>query len=271
MYQWHEEDLLVTVRAYPEPSEKYLETSCVAGITREGAFRRLHPIPYRTLEKADQFRKYDLVRLRVKKSEDPRPETFRVDLTSSIDIIDSLPTKNCWTERNRWVAPVRARSLEQIRVDNVRESRSLALIRPRQIDQLLIKPKKECDWTPRKKAKLGQESLLVSKPIASLDFIPFPFYYKFRCDDVTCNGHEMSVIDWERIQSFRKWRQKYGEEWESKFREMYEEKLLAKDLQFFVGTISRHPKNWLIVGLYYPPRMVKPASQVANLKLPFFL
>jgi hypothetical protein len=25
------------------------------------------------------------------------------------------------------------------------------------------------------------------------------------------------------------------------------------DTHFFVGTVHNHPKNWIIVGLFYPP------------------
>jgi hypothetical protein len=27
------------------------------------------------------------------------------------------------------------------------------------------------------------------------------------------------------------------------------------DTHFFVGTVHQHPKNWIIVGLFYRPRL----------------
>jgi hypothetical protein len=26
------------------------------------------------------------------------------------------------------------------------------------------------------------------------------------------------------------------------------------DTHFFVGTVHQHPQNWIIVGLFYPPK-----------------
>ncbi len=143
---WRDEEILVTVRAYPEPSQKYRETSCVAGITRDGLPRRLHPIPYRMLSQANQFRKYDIVELRVKKSDDPRPESFRVDLDRPFPVRSHLDPTDGWRERDRWVDAFRAPSLEAITITDVRTSRSLAHIRPRQVDRRVIEPTAEPDW-----------------------------------------------------------------------------------------------------------------------------
>jgi len=30
------------------------------------------------------------------------------------------------------------------------------------------------------------------------------------------------------------------------------------DTSFFVGTLHQHPANWIIVGLYYPPKQQMP-------------
>lgn len=57
-------------------------------------------------------------------------------------------------------------------------------------------------------------------------------------------------------QSYRKWRNRYGAQWEAKFRERFEKEMQDKyDTHFFVGTLHQHPNNWIIVGLYYPPRV----------------
>jgi hypothetical protein len=47
---------------------------------------------------------------------------------------------------------------------------------------------------------------------------------------------------------------KYGQNWESKFRQKYEDEMINKfDMHFFVGTVHKHPGAWIIVGLFYPP------------------
>lgn len=68
-------------------------------------------------------------------------------------------------------------------------------------------------------------------------------------------GHSLSVIDWEVTESFRKWRRQYGEQgWHKAMMTKYWDQLvLERDLQFYVGTMQKHPTTWTIIGLYYPP------------------
>ena len=81
--------------------------------------------------------------------------------------------------------------------------------------------------------------------------------YSFSCSDDDSKGHELSCTDWEMGQSYRKWRDRYGTEWEGKFRQRYETEMRSKlDTHFFVGTVHRHPNSWIIVGLFYPPKPV---------------
>jgi hypothetical protein len=55
--------------------------------------------------------------------------------------------------------------------------------------------------------------------------------------------------------AYLSWREKYGSDWESKFRETFETAMIERyDTHFYVGTIADHPENWLVSGLYYPGR-----------------
>jgi hypothetical protein len=59
--------------------------------------------------------------------------------------------------------------------------------------------------------------------------------------------------DWEMGESYRRWRRQYGDGWEPVFRQKYEQEMIYKnDTHFYVGTVHRHPDEWLIVGLFYP-------------------
>jgi hypothetical protein len=92
-------------------------------------------------------------------------------------------------------------------------------------------------------------------PREELEKIPFDFTYEFACDDTTCKGHKLSCTDWEMAESYRKWRREYGDRWEEKFRTRFEREMIEKyDTHFYVGTLHQHPKNWIIVGLFYPPK-----------------
>ena len=48
--------VLITVRTYPTPAKKGVEVSCTAGVTEEGKWIRLFPIPYRFMDPECSFR-----------------------------------------------------------------------------------------------------------------------------------------------------------------------------------------------------------------------
>ena len=38
-------------------------------------------------------------------------------------------------------------------------------------------------------------------------------------------------------------------------RQEFEREMIEKnDIHFMVGTVHKHPKNWIVVGLFYPPQ-----------------
>lgn len=115
------------------------------------------------------------------------------------------------------------------------------------------------DWSPAQLAKLQQLGMFGKSETNPLNFIPFQFKYEFQCDDDACTGHRLSIIDWEITESFRKWKNHYGEEaWREAMTTRYWEQLaLVRDLQFYVGTMQAHPTKWTIIGLYYPPRQLQ--------------
>jgi hypothetical protein len=57
----------------------------------------------------------------------------------------------------------------------------------------------------------------------------------------------MSCTDWEMAEAYRPWQPQYEAEWEAKFRERLERDMIEKyDTHFMVGTVHKHPKNWII-------------------------
>jgi len=44
------------------------------------------------------------------------------------------------------------------------------------------------------------------------------------------------------------WRRRYGDNWETKFRQKYEVQMIANDTHFYVGTVHQYPKAWIIVA-----------------------
>lgn len=247
------EDILILVKTYPNPSRKYIESSCTAGVTRSGEWLRLHPLPFRFLVSEKKFKKYQWIRTRIKKSSDPRPESHNIDI-DSIEVLDAmLSTEHDWAQRRAFLEPLRKRSLEKICDEQERTNISLGFFRPKRIESLIIEPTKE-SWTGAQIAALQQQRFFDSDKPPVLEKIPFDFKYRYWCDDPKCKGHTQSVVDWEICQSYRRWRKEYGNRWEEKLRQKYEDAMRHRnDTHFIVGTMRDHPKSWIIIGLFYPP------------------
>ena len=134
--------------------------------------------------------------------------------------------------------------------------RSLGVIRPATVHHLEIRPGKS--WDASSKAGLAQLALDWGDASASrtdLEIIPYDFIYHFTCRADGCKGHAMEVFDWEAGQSYRNFRRRYGDSgWEAAFRAKWEVELPARDLHFVLGTHHKW-RNWMIVGVLYPPHL----------------
>lgn len=240
-------------KAYPNPSTKYVESSCTAGVTRSGEWLRLHPLPFRMLDLDQRFKKYEWIRARIRKSNDPRPESHAIDIDSIRLLDERLSTEHNWSPRIHFLDHLRRGSLEEIREQQFNEGISLGFFRPQSIDRLVIRPASS-SWTEAQLATLRKQSFFEEEGPAPLEKVPYDFSYSYRCSHPQCRGHEQKVVDWEIYQPYRTWKVQYGDQWEEKLRQRYEHEMQERfDTHFFVGTMRRHPKTWIIVGLFYPP------------------
>lgn len=268
-----EKRVLVTVKAYPQPSKAYRETVCIAGVTDEGKWIRLFPVTFRNLAEGAKFKTYAWVTVQAwKTSHDPRPESYHID-PDSITVNSTISPDKDWENRWNILRPLVNPSLEALKAQQKQDKTSLGLIKPRQILDLVIEPAEEPEWSSAELEKLLRRELFDAeaqkRPLHLLEKIPFRFAYHFLCDDPACKGHNLSVISWEVMESFRRWQAKYEEDWQVKFREKYWDYMLQRDLHFYVGNMASHPTSWLIIGLYYPP-ITKGHSGPEAKQLPLF-
>ena len=253
---WSSKRVLITVRTYPVPAHQGIEVSCTAGITDTGEWVRLFPIPYRFLDQDKRFTKYQWIDVQVTRPRsDARPESYRLRI-DSIECRDTIGTADNWRARKKIIFPLRRNSLCEIVEARRNGGPTLGFFKPAQIKRLAITPAKPPNWTPKEEAMLRQQLLgFEAAPKTPLEKIPHVFQYEFRCMEATCRGHKIMCTDWEMAQSYRRWRDDYGNGWEGKFRQRYEREMIEKnDTYFYVGNIHQHPDNWLIVGLFYPPK-----------------
>jgi hypothetical protein len=103
---WETKKVLIIVKTYPTPSQKYYETVCTAGITDDSHFIRLYPVPYRSLRPNQKYHKFDWIEVDVQKSyQDKRPESYKVR-QESIKIIGHLDSRKNSEERKTIILPL---------------------------------------------------------------------------------------------------------------------------------------------------------------------
>jgi hypothetical protein len=247
--------ILITVKAYPNPSRKYGETVCCAGIDIDTLqWVRLYPIPYRDLDKSQKFRKYTVIKVRCWKAEDDhRLESYKIN-SDSIETLDWLDTKRKWAARKKIVLPTRSPSFCQ--VFKTREHKSLAMFNPCDVDFYWKKATSESE--AKREACYAQLSFFDRKK-STIEKIPFDFYYHFRCSGSSdCQGHDLPIVDWEIGQAYRDWRSRYKSQAQllEKIKERWLDRMCSKqnDIYFYVGNMKRFHANFLVLGVFYPKK-----------------
>jgi len=252
------EKILILTKTYPNLSKKYIETVCVAGITDKGEWRRLYPIPFRKLPFNQRFKKFDWIEINtIKNTKEKlkRKESYKVDV-DSLKVLDNVGTgaNRDWKERNKLLMTLTSKSLEELEKLKKSKKVSLGLIKPVELINFTLTPLDECrDW--EKNLIEGTQKTLSGIYKSPLDKIPWKFSYVFKCNDPNCSGHSIMCEDWELLESWRSWKNKYKTHqilWQ-KFKEKYFDWMEKRDLHFIIGTESRYNK-FLIIGLYYPPK-----------------
>ena len=97
-------EVLVTVKAYPQLSNRHGEVVCVAGVRLDRdkpEWIRLFPVPYRDLPEL-KFKKYEVLRTKVRRGNDQRPESYRLDL-DHLEVVRAVGTgrDQLWRERRQ--------------------------------------------------------------------------------------------------------------------------------------------------------------------------
>lgn len=257
---WHEENILITVKTYPTPSTKYRELVCTAGITKNGKWIRLYPIDYRYLGYFQKYKKYQWIKIRVKKNKkDFRLDSYRPDANSIQKLGEPFDTKKdkTWSKRKAVVLPtIHYQSLEEIQNDYKDKGISLGIFKPKKIEDLIIEAD-TADWSSAHKKVLGQLVLFGEQP-KKLTKIPYKFSYKFVCNDKKCKGHKLAIFDWEIFMLYLNIKnnypyamdeilQKVKDRW---LTDMWSDK---RDSYLIVGTQFPNP-TFIVLGVFWPPK-----------------
>lgn len=255
--------LYVLVKAYPQPSDKYGVTVCCAGITPEGRFLRLYPIPYRDLKPEQQFNRFDYVEMSLWKSEtDTRPESFKVD-PDSIKIHkkgNKLPK----LEKVKLWLPFVAESFAQLKDDNLEKKQSLGIVRPDEGSiSFTYKPIMEQSDEDQSYANqcYKQMSLFNDVPLTHLK-ADYCFSYKFTSNKIP---HEMKIHDWEVQATYYNYKKKYGIDTLLKMKEVYEKTMPSQNIHLIMGTAKARPWQFMIIGVLHTVQDLKTISAQGSL------
>ena len=258
-------EALVTVKAYPQPSKTYGETVCVAGArldTEEPEWCRLYPVDLRGLPRQAQFRKYDVIRCTVRR---PRSDTRPESLCPIRGTIRRVGSVGGWLERARYLEPLRVASMCELKALQRLQGTSLGLFRPGEVTDFHVEAADP--WDEGRLCALNQGSLFGERPQRPLEQIPYKFSLSYICDDANCSGHRMLLIDWEAGELFRK---TAGRPEEARLRLVRERWLdlvcgPRRDPQFFAGSIHKHPTSFVLLGVFWPPKLIAAEPAVLTL------
>jgi len=256
--------VLVICKTYPSPSTKYVETSCVAGVDELGKLIRLYPVPFRLVADEQQFKKWQWIRARIKKStDDHRPESHRISVDTIETLGEPLSTKRDWEERRFALDKVPVfNDFNALEASRQLHGTTLGLLRPSRITDLRITKATSDTWSDDEIAKLMQaqnqgslfDEVAEQRSLKLLKKVPYDFHYHYECDGPTGPvSYKNKLVDWEAGALY--WNVCRRSDWQAAFRQKFYDDFSQRDLVFLMGTIHRFPNQWLIVSaLYFPKR-----------------
>jgi hypothetical protein len=267
------ERILITVKTYPTLSKGYGETVCTAGVREDGSWIRLYPVPFRSLQEWEKYKKYDWLECGiVRNKSDPRPESFRPQDPRELVPVGHMDTKNHWRDRRRLLLQtcrVYTRLEELINGAKANEM-SLAIFKPAKLVRFSHTPD-DRGWDLKKlemmRARSAQRDLFDEQAwredFQVVDKLPYSFSYEFE-DDVGRRS-KLQILDWEIGALY--WnclRSAQNDEPKALalVKQKYWDEFIKKDLHFFLGTTSNFhfwgQNPWVIIGVLPIPHERQP-------------
>lgn len=266
--------VLITVKTYPHISSQYDELVCTAGITEEGKWIRIYPIPFRKMEYQNWYKKYQWIEIDlIKNTKDFRPESYRPVDYRKLKCLEEVKTDGKhWAKRRKLVLKKIYQDIETL-ITEAKDKKiitSLAVFKPSKIEDFIVE-KDERNWDSKKVAKLKQMKLFENSdnPFEVVQKVPYKFSYKFK--DINGKESTLKIEDWEIGQLYWKCLETNGGD-ESKAcadvrKKYFEDFVNQKDVYLFLGTTMEHhyrSRNpFIIIGVFYPKH--EPPQQQFNI------
>lgn len=246
-YQKHR--VCILVKAYPQPSQKYEETVCVAAVTEDHQLVRLYPIRFRHLPEDKRFNRFDWIEVEMTRAtEDPRPESFRVKEDSILMVLSG--DKQSPEDKVKLWKPSVVESLEVLKTQQKDSQRSLGIVRPDPesirftFENLDRAPTDDQETT---RSVYAQQSLL-EKALTQLPEPEYVFRYSFTSGG---NKHSMQLHDWEIEATYHSYKKRYGSVSTAleKMTEYFQGKAPTMNLHLIMGNMHKRPWQFIIIGV----------------------
>lgn len=270
-------EVLITVKTYPQPSNKYDELVCTAGFFQK-KWIRLYPIPFRALPFEKQYSKYHWVTLDlVRNFSDFRIESYKpLYGAEKIQIGQGIDTKDNWSERKSYALAEVFTSLNDLINLAHKEQKSLGTLKPKEVIDFKIE-RQEREWKKEWRDKLLQYNMFDldedgnGKVRKVVEKLPYKYSYVFRAEGDD-KPRTLMIEDWEIGALYRNCLRDCGgdeDEANRKVKAKYLDYFCSqRDLYFFMGTTLAHHYNkspFIIVGVFWPPLLQ--AEQLSWLEL----
>ena len=234
------ERVLVLVKALPHVGDRHGETVCCAGVTLGGEWRRQYPIHFRRLR--DQFARWQWIEYDwiAPGGEDRRRESRRVQ-EDTIRVGDEMPER----ERASFLAPLVMGSTAEAAAKGM----SLTLVRPAKSRfRARAKTPEQIEQERQAYETAARQKSFLDPDLVALK--PCPYAFHFDWTDANGKPHRATCDDWETAAMFYNWEKRMGTGAAlDGMAQVFNERYPAKGMAFAMGTHSRYPDKWLLVGV----------------------
>ena len=233
-------EVTILVKALPQPSKKFGETVCCAGLTDSGEWKRLFPIRFRHLSGSQSFQRWDRVNFSYHlPRQDTRRESCHV-FEDTISIGKPLSKHE------------RVRLLNRVIVESAKKAeeagQSLALIRPKNtVFKFKKKTASQLESEREAYGRAASQGSFLDQELAAME--PSPFRFGFAFEDGS-GKHAYQCADWEIHAMYFSGRLRIGEAktlaWmEHTFNETYP----TAGMAFALGNMAKRPQTWQLLGV----------------------
>ncbi|MGA2491588.1 MAG: hypothetical protein ABSF67_01410 [Roseiarcus sp.] len=234
--------VLILVKALPHVGQRHGETVCCAGVTADGEWRRQYPIHFRRLK--DQFKRWQWIEYDwiAPGPDDCRKESRRVQ-EDTIQVGDMMaPAK-----RASFLEPILTGSTAEAAAKGM----SLTVIRPAGVRfrwkaktlEQIAEERQAYEDAARQKSLLDPDLDLIALE-------PCPYAFHFDWTDADGKTHKATCDDWETAATFYRRQQTMSiSEALTSLEKTFGEDYPDKGMAFAMGTHSRRPDQWLLVGV----------------------